>query len=92
MLRYNNRTIIYAVVVLQVVLIMYAYQYGLSRSVKPASVNMIELSQPADKLGSTRWLAIADPNQKTVSIVTVEVGIPSSARVEAIKPYDRLEK
>ncbi len=92
MLRYNSKTIIYAVVLLQVVLIMYTYQYGLSRSIKPAAVSMVELSQPADKLGSTRWLAIADPNQKTVSIVTVEVGIPSSARVEAIKPYDKTEK
>ncbi|MHB1460247.1 MAG: hypothetical protein ACYC1M_03070 [Armatimonadota bacterium] len=91
MLRYNNKTIIYAVVLLQVVLIMYAYQYGLSRSVKPAAVSMIELSQPANQI-SPKWIAIADPNQKTVSIVMVGVGEKFSTHVMAITPYDKTEE
>ena len=92
MYRFNPRTWIYIVIFIQISLMLSAYQYGVSRSVKPAAVSMIELKQDEHQV-SPRYITVADPNTKTVSVMMIEVTNETGAtRVLSVTPYDRISK
>lgn len=80
---------IVAVVILQITVVVYAVMYG--RHSATAPVSMIELSQPGSQI-SPKWIAIADPNQKTVSVVMVGIGEKISTSVFTVTPYNELSK
>ncbi len=92
MYRFNPRTWIYVVIFILISLMMSAYQYGVSRSIKPAAVSMIELKQAENQV-SPRYITVADPNTKTVSVIMVEVtNQTGDTRVLSVTPYDRVSK
>lgn len=73
-----------------------AIEYSKNKASSQVSpVSMIELAQPSSN-SSPRYIVIADPNQKTVSIVTVEVKdnilIPPITTVTSVTPYSKTSK
>jgi len=81
------------VIALEALMIFGAIMYGRSTTVPaPAPVSMIELAQPDSQI-SPKWIAIADPNTKTVSLLHAGVG-GGNAQLDLIdvKPYHEEKK
>jgi hypothetical protein len=67
-----------------------AVQYGRNRN--PSPVSTIELSQPLDQT-SPKWIAVTDPDQKTVSIIMVQIGdANATATLASVTSYSETAK
>lgn len=101
MAHFKTLGIVLLTILLLVAVIFGAVQYGRSSKSSPVCpVSMIELSRSSDEVGP-KWIAIADPNKGTVSIVEVSkytietsgtVTSEASASIIAMTPYSEITK
>jgi hypothetical protein len=84
---FKTHGIILLAALLLVVVVFSAIQYGRNSCSSP--VSMIELTQPAYM--TPRYIAISDPNQKTVSIVMIS-NQGGTAEVIAVTPYSKITR